>query len=130
MKTGDIRNRYLILTELADKRLPVKLAYAVGRNLQKLTPEVEISEQQRRKLCTEYADRTEDGEPIMVGGNYRIAEERSEEFQAQIDDLFNTEVDIDIMTVAPAVLDLMDSDRYDPLTPAQVMGIDWMIKNA
>ena len=129
IKISDIRSRYLLLTELADKRLPVKLAFAVGRNLTKLAPEVEMAEKQRERLCEEYADR-KDGKPIMVGGNYQIAAERSEDFTAQIEDLFNTEVTVDIMSVSPAVLDLMDSDRYDPLTPAQIMSIDWMMKDA
>lgn len=127
MKISDIRNNYLILTQLADKHLPVKLAFAISRNLAKLAPEVESAETAREKLCLEFAER-KDGEPVIIDGGYRIAEERSEEFQAQIADLFETEVPVSIMSVSPAVLDLLDSDRYDPLTPAQLSGIDWMIE--
>lgn len=137
MKAIDIKNNYMVLLQLADKRLPVKLAFAISRNLTKLAPEVEMIEKQREKLCEEFAE-SKDGKPVMIESvidgqkmsGYKIAEERSEDFQAQIKDLFDTEVAVDIMTVDPAVLDLLDSDRYDPLTPAQLAGIEWMIENA
>ena len=137
MKAIDIKNRYMVLLQLADKRLPVKLAFAISRNLAKLAPEVEMIEKQREKLCEDYAER-KDGQPVMIESvidgqkmsGYKIAEERSDDFQAQIKDLFDTEVAVDIMTVNSAVLDLLDSDRYDPLTPAQLAGIEWMMENA
>ena len=129
MKVGEIRDCCLVLSQIANKRLPVKLAYAVGRNLTKLSPEYETAETQRTKLCEEYAERGDDGKPVMVSGNYQIAADRAEEFQAQINDLFDMDVEVELMKVDTAVLDALDADRYDPLTPAQIMAIGWMIED-
>jgi hypothetical protein len=129
MKIGEARDHYMALLMIANKKLPVRLAYAVSRNIEKLRPEMELSEKQRMNLCAECADKDQDGKPVVdAQGNYQIAESRSEEFQAQFIDLLETEVTVDIMTVSPAVLDLLDSDRYDPLTPEQITGIWWMIR--
>ncbi|MBR6983873.1 MAG: hypothetical protein IKH75_10190 [Ruminococcus sp.] len=129
MKIGEARDHYMALLSIANKKLPVRLAYAVSRNIEKLRSEVELSEKQRMNLCAEYADKDQDGKPAVdAQGNYQIADSRSGEFQAQFIELLETEVTVDIMTVSPAVLDLLDSDRYDPLTPEQITGIWWMIR--
>ena len=137
MKARDITSSYVTLTQLADKRLPVKLALAVSRNLSKLAAEAETIERQRVRICEDCADHDTDGKPVMtesvIDGNrvseYRIASERAEEFQGQISDLLDTDIPVSIMTVKPDVIELIDSDRYDPLTPAQLAGIEWMIED-
>ena len=135
MKIREIRERYTILSDLAAKKLPIKLAYAVSRNLELLQAEVTRSEEKRIELCKEYANVDQDGNPQMVDSvvdgqqvsGFQIDPERAEDFVAQLNELFDLDVAVSPMTVDSAVLDQLESDRYDPLTPAQIGGIGWMI---
>ena len=54
------------LAKLRNKCLPVKLGYALGRNLAILSREADIVEEQRRKLCERYARKDEI--PKVLGG--------------------------------------------------------------
>ena len=138
MKVSEIRMYYPVLLTLADKRLPIRLSYAIGRNIDKLHTEYERIEEERRKLCEEFADKDEEGKPVMTRSviegqevsGYQIAEEKQQEFAAQFSELLDTQVELDLMTIEPQVLDLLDSDRYDPLTPGQVHDLAWMIEGA
>lgn len=136
MTLQDIRVNYQLLLALGNKRLPVRLGYAISRNLDKLKAEYERSETERTKLCEQYADKDADGKPILsksvINGEqvtgYQIPDDKRDEFAAQLTELYDTDVPLDLMTVDESVLDLLDSDRYDALTPAELYGIDWMIK--
>lgn len=136
MKVTDIRAYYPVLLAVSDKRLPIKLSYAIGRNIDKLRDEYERIESERIKLCERYAEKDADGKPVMdksvidgqpVSG-YRIAEDMQDEFGSQLSELFETDIELSLMTVNADVLDALDSDRYDPLTPAQVHDLQWMIE--
>lgn len=130
---AQIRADYVVLMSVADKKLPVKLAYAIGRNIDKLSAEYERTEKERIKLCETFADKDADGKPVMTKSvidgqtvdGYQITDQDG--FAAQLSDLYATEIDIDLMQAPAAVLDQLDSDRYDPLTPAQIHDIGWMI---
>ena len=131
---AQIRNDYTVLLAVADKKMPVKLAYAIGRNIDKLSAEVERTEKERIKLCETYADKDADGKPVMTKSvidgqevsGYQITDQDG--FGKQLSELYATEIDIDLIQVSEGVLDQLESDRYDPLTPAQIHDLYWMLK--
>lgn len=130
----EIMSDYAALAAVADKKLPVKLAYAIGRNIDKLSAEVERADKERIKLCETYADKDADGKPVMTKSvidgqevsGYQITDQGG--FAAQLSELYATEIDIDLMQFPMDLLDQLDNDRFDPLTPAQIHDIGWMIK--
>ena len=131
---AEINTDYALLVSLANKRLPVKLAYAISKNITKLEPEHRTAETERIKLCERYAKKDENGEYILTKSvidgqqvsGYVI--EDQEEFARQLAELMAIETEIEPMKVPVSVLDQLDSDRYDPLTPAQIMSLDWMME--
>lgn len=131
---AQVRTDYAVLMEISDKKLPVKMAYAIGRNIDKLSIESERAEKERIKLCESYADKDADGKPVMTKSvidgqevsGYQITDQGG--FAAQLSELYATEIDIDLMQFPMDLLDQLDNDRFDPLTPAQIHDIGWMIK--
>ena len=90
-------------------------------------------EESLRRLREALADKEPAGKPIktksVIDGQevsgYQITDQ--DEFSRQLSELYETEVDIDLMQVSGSILDQLDSDRYDPLTPAQIHDTGWMI---
>lgn len=130
---AEVNADYALLLSIADKKLPVKLAYAISKNIAKLEAERKTSEAERIKLCERYAKKDENGEFVLTKSvidgqqvsGYQIEDEA--EFAKQLQELLALEVEIDLMQVPISVLDQLDSDRYDPLTPAQIHDLTWMI---
>ena len=120
-------NRQRILVEFANKKLPYKLAYAISKNLVKLQSEVEIIEASRKNIIDTYSVKDENGESIVEDNHYKIEDGKVEEFNAEIQNLMLTETEVDITTVPESVLDLDDS-RFDALTVAQIVALDFMIE--
>jgi len=84
--------------------MTVKLAYAIKRNITLLEPIVKDIEKttsemtseiegiddfdaERKALCSEYADKNEDGTPVIENNNYRI-KERKDQFEIKIEELY------------------------------------------
>lgn len=125
----DVINKQKSLVALADKRLPYRLAYAISKNIVKLHAEAEIIEKGRKDLIDEYVVKSESGEPVIEENQYKIKEEKVEEFNTEFDNYMSMETDVKIMTIGGASIEAtMDSDKYDALTPAELIALDFMIE--
>lgn len=98
------------LAELADTRgLPSVVAYRIARNVKAIDKELEVYNEQRKKLLEEKANKDENGEPIMKdgpnGAYYDIPNDLMEEFNKELEELKDETVDIDIKKVTLAEID-------------------------
>lgn len=125
------------LQEIAMNRLPVKAGYAVMKNMKTLGEEAERFDKLRMGICEKYARKDDNGTPQKRRGirngkafeEYDIPEDKMGELTAEINDLTALETDIDIHKISFDDIAAVDqADRYDPLTPAQLMTIDFMIE--
>lgn len=139
MKLSDVKKGANVLAGLAQMTFPGKLKYAVAYNFEKLGREEERIEKQRLELCRTYADKDENGEPIMVKSvaygkkarSFKMSEENEAAFNKEYADLLETEVDIDIRTVRPEAIDACEtSERYNVPSVAQIIGMSFMIEDA
>lgn len=80
------------------KELPVKLSYAITKNLKRLLKELETYEEERQKI---------------------IGKEDSEE---KLKELCDIEIDVDINTVQMDVI-----EQIGTIAPGQLMALDFMI---
>lgn len=138
MTLNDVKKNVNTLAGLAAMTFPGKLKYAVAYNFEKLGHEEERIEKQRLELCRTYADKDENGEPVMtksvVNGreteSFKMSPENEEAFKREYADLLETEVDIDIRTVHPDAIDLCEtSERYNVPSVAQIIGMSFMIED-
>lgn len=126
------------LESLGGLTLPAKLSFAIKRNIDNLRKETERAEEQRMMLCRRYADKDEDGDPIMVDSmndgvvakHYLVSNENRGEFIAEYMELMNTEVDVDIRTVTAEQIERCEeSERYSIPTVAQLSGMGFMLED-
>lgn len=128
---------YAELSEVANKALPVKISYAIGKNLKKLQGEVELYEKMRIERCEIAAEKDEDGKALkadkIVNGKkqsqYIVSDEENQKLQKELDDLLNTEIEVDIMTFREEEYDKVDkAERYDVLTGSDFAALEFMTK--
>lgn len=139
MTLKEVRKNLDALNALGGIVFPVKLNFTIGYNLEKLQKEFERAEKQRLELCRQYAEKNEEGNPIMQQSNvngqvsefFKMSPENEVAFKKEYDDLMETEVDIEIRTVAPEVIERCEqAERYNVPTVAQLLGMSFMIEDA
>ncbi|EHK2440937.1 hypothetical protein KCL46_000960 [Clostridium perfringens] len=112
-----------VLNELGTRRLPVKVSYAIAKNMDKVERELKIYNEERRKIINEYCLRNQDGNLKITDGNYDIDPNRINEFNNAIDDLQNIEVEFDVHKFNICLLEGFE------MTPNELMQIDFMIED-
>lgn len=127
-KLAEVKVRHQTLCNLGNKKLPVKVSYAISKNIMKLQEEVETLEKERVKLAEQYAVKGEDGKPKVINNSY-VMEENQEVFAKEYQEFLDTETEIMIYTIPEELIECMDDDRYDVLTPAELVALDFMIEH-
>lgn len=113
--------------KLASKRLPVKVAYAISRNLDKMNNIITSYETARKTLLDQYAEKDEEGKAKVKDGNYVIREDQKQAFSDEMKELLEVENEIDLHTINMDEVEKCDTDKYDSLTTADLMTLDIMI---
>lgn len=113
--------------KLASKRLPVKVAYAISRNLDKMNNIITSYETARKTLLDQYAEKDEEGKAKVKDGNYVIQEDQKQAFSDEMKELLEVENEIDLHSINMDEVEKCDTDKYDSLTTADLMTLDIMI---
>jgi len=127
MKLAEIKVNHMKLIALSQKKLPHKIAYAVAKNLLKLEAETKLIEERRMEMVDTYAMKDEENRPIVKDGKYELGENEGV-FNKEYTEFLETETDVDIHTVSNAELEVLENPRYDVLTAAEMIALDFMIK--
>ena len=118
VKLNDIINADESIQYLRGIDLPAKLSYKVSKLILALAQEYDIIQQERRKIIEKYGARDENGELVSLRVNqYSIAMEYIEEANTELNDLMNTEVELNI---APLTLDELEPYK---ITPKYMLGL-------
>lgn len=113
------------LAVISQKQLPIKVSYAIAKNIKKLENELKIYNEERQKLIDKYCIKDEEGNNVIdENNNLKIADEHLDNWNKEINELMDIEVDIDIHKFN---LDSLMNGNYD-MTPAELMIIDYMIE--
>ncbi len=131
-----VNNYFLInmmntLNAYAEKKLPQKINYAIIRNLLILQKEVEIYENQLKKILDEYTEhfvKDEEGNVIHSdSGLPVVSEEVHNDFYEQVNELLNIEIDVNMYYVKEEVFDYEERDYHDPLTGKDILVLQSII---
>lgn len=137
MTLKEVNEKYIGLAGLGKLVLPIKLSYAVAKNIDTLQPHVERIEKERKKLCEQYAKKDKDGKPKMiksvVGGqehsNYDIDQEAQQVMNKEYEDFLETEeVDVDIRKVKLSLIEECEKDRYSIPNVANQAALMFMLE--
>lgn len=137
MKLKEAQARLQNLAKLGTKTFPAKLSFAISCNIEKLQKEAEHIEKERKKLCEQYAEKDDDGKPVMVDSvingveskEYKMDAAARAAFGEEYDSLLDTEVDVSIRTVKTEVVEQCErADRYDIPTVAELLALAFMLE--
>ena len=73
------------LSSLNNKQLPVKVSFAISKNIGKIESVLKIYNTEREKLLEKYSKKDGEGKFIIENGNITIQENRVEEWNKDIE---------------------------------------------
>lgn len=111
-----------MLGEISNRKLPVKVSYAIGKNISKIESELKHYNKERENIVDKYCEKDEDGNFKIENGNYVIKENEIENWNKDMKDLQEIIVEIDVHTFS---IDMLNG--YD-MTASEMMCIDFMIE--
>ena len=127
---GEIRDKYKVFVAISSKKLPIKLSYAISKNLSVLEKEANLIDDNRIKLAEAYAEKNPDGTPIIDENKcYVINEPALPSLNKEIAEYYRTVTSIDICKANIKELDKLEDSRYDALSPAEISALDFMLED-
>ena len=113
------------LSKLNNAQLPIKVAYAISENVNKIESELKVYNTEKAKLVNKYGEKDKEGK-LKVGenGNVPLKEEHIEDYNRDIKELLSIENEMDIHMIK--LDDLLNSD-YN-ISPSELSAIDFMIE--
>lgn len=113
------------LSKLNNAQLPIKVAYAISKNVNKIESELKVYNTEKAKLVNKYGEKDKEGK-LKVGenGNVPLKEEHIEDYNRDIKELLSIENEMDIHMIK--LDDLLNSD-YN-ISPSELSAIDFMIE--
>ncbi|MDC4243481.1 hypothetical protein [Clostridium perfringens] len=123
MTNKEILEKVNVLGEVSSRKLPVKASYAIGKNITKVERELKHYNKERQKLIEEYCLKEDDGTLKITDGNYDIDPARLKDFNKEIDELQEIEVEMDIHKFNIELL-----NGYE-MTASEMMCIDFMLED-
>lgn len=121
-----ILNTINVLGNLNNAQLPIKVAYAVSKNINKIESELKAYNTEKAKLIEKYSEKDEEGKVISnEQGHVTIKNEHIEDWNRDINELLSIENDVDIHKIQ--LNDLLNTN-YN-ISPAELSMIDFMIND-
>lgn len=111
---GNIVNSVEVLQKLGKKDFKAKLAWSIARLLKEAEKEVQGFNEARLKLINKYGIKDENGQLITDdNGNCKIIQENIPDFNKELNDLVDTEVEINANKISMNLLEDIDFTPSD-----------------
>lgn len=108
------------LSGVAQKQLPVKVSYAISKNISKIESELKVYDKERQKLIEKYAEKDEQ-EKVVSDEKGQIKFKDKDSWDEDIKALLDIENEIDIHKFS------IDELNGFNISPAELQAIDYMI---
>lgn len=113
-----------VLGTISQKNLPIKVSYAIAKNIAKIEAEIKVYNKERQKLIEKYSVKDEKGKPLIEDNSIKIAPENVEDWNRDIKELLAIENEVDIHKFH---IDELINSKCD-MSPAELLLIDYMIE--
>lgn len=111
-----------VLSKLTNMELPIKLSYAISKNITKIDRELTAYNKEREKLINKYGEKDEEGNlKTKEDGTINILD--IESFNRDLKEILEIETEVDIH-----VIDLEKVNVDINITPGEIMLVDYMFK--
>ena len=120
-----ILNDAQALGAITNKELPVRVSYAIAKNINKIESELKVYDSQKQKLIDRYSEKGEDGKTLIDAENkIKIQDEYLDDWNKDIEELLAIECEINIHKFHISELENSNCS----MTPGELMLIDYMIE--
>lgn len=127
MNGYDIQGMWNALKAVQGKKLPVKISFAIARNITIMSPIVRDIDEQQRKIIERYFVLGDDGKPVIAeDGGVKIT--NPESLEEEIEELMAEDVRIEFRKVSEELFEKCDEGKYDALTPSEIANLNPMIE--
>ena len=126
LKNRDIVNFINGCAVLRAKKLPVKIGYAINRNIIILSEAAEAYNVAREKIIEEYTEKDSEGKPVVKDNSYVFKD--TQRFNKDLEELLGIDTEVNLHTISEKDIEKCDDDRYDALTLADLDTLCVMIK--
>ena len=126
-----ITNRQIVnifsgMPEIKSKRLPVKLGFAINKNMSAMKGTAESYDAERAKILYKYGEKDSVGKARVENGEYILKDK--EGFREEMKELLGIENEIQIHMVSLDEIAKCDDERFDPLTLDELSLLEFMIE--
>lgn len=126
LKNRDIVSFINGCAALKEKKLPVKIGYAINRNIIALTEAAEAYNVAREKIIEEHTEKDGEGKPAIKGDSYVFKD--PQRFNEDLEELLDIDTEVNLHTISEKDIEKCDDSRYDALTLADLDTLCIMIK--
>ncbi len=126
-----ITNRQIVnifsgMPEIKSKRLPVKLGFAINKNMSTMKGTAESYDAERAKILDKYGEKDSAGKARVENGEYILKDKDG--FREEMKELLGIENEIQIHMVSLDEIAKCDDERFDPLTLDELSLLEFMIE--
>ena len=123
----ELSNRKIVadvntLSQVAQRKLPVKAGFAIAKNLNKIESVLNIYNKERQKLIDKYCEKDEEGKLKTENNTYEIKEGLRDDFNKESEELLEIENEVDIHKFNIKELDGVE------ISVAELQTIEYMIE--
>lgn len=126
LKNRDIVNFINGCAALRAKKLPVKIGYAINRNIIILSEAAEAYNVAREKIIEEHTEKDSEGKPVVKDNSYVFKD--TQRFNKDLEELLGIDTEVNLHTISEKDIEKCDDSRYDALTLADLDILCVMIK--
>lgn len=126
LKNRDIVSFINGCAALKEKKLPIKIGYAINRNIIALTEATEAYNMAREKIIKEYAEKDSKGELVIRDDCYVFKDKQA--FNKDLEELLDIDTEVNLHAISEKDIEKCDDSRYDALTLADLDTLCIMIK--
>lgn len=106
------------------KRLPIKLGYAITKNLKLMESIATAYEEERKKILDKYAEKDSNGEYVVKNESYVIPKQK--EYEAEMQELLEIDNEMDIHMVPFVELEKCDLEQFEALSIQDISLLEFM----
>ena len=126
-----ITNRQIVsifngMPAVRKKQLPVKVGFAINKNMNRIDDAAEAYTAEQRKLLDKYCEKDEFGQFKIEGNEFVLLDKKA--YGDEINELLGIENEIQIHTVSMDEIEKCDSEKFDALTPDELSLLEFMIE--
>jgi hypothetical protein len=118
LKNRDIVNFINGCTALKEKKLPIKIGYAVHRNILSLAEAAEAYNVAREKILEEHTEKDSEGKPAVKDNSYVFKD--TQRFNKDLEELLGIDTEVNLHTISEKDIEKYDDSRYDALTLSDI----------